>query len=97
MNEKDHSLIKSVAELSKLSVDNKNASTLAKDMENMINFAALSNGSGNFAMSQIGNSLELREDVAKNTVDRTTLLSASANSNGEFFTVPRVIGGDGNE
>ena len=97
MNEKDISLVKNISELAKLGVDKDNAPSLAEDMKKMISFAALSNESGSFAISEADKRIALREDTVGETLERKILLSQSAGSNEEYFTVPRVIGGDGNE
>ena len=98
MNEKDFSLVKNVAELAKLNVDDANVLTLAVEMKNMISFAALSNKSGGFAIMSQDTKIPLRADTAGDTLKREELLAASSGANDEFFIVPRVVsGGDNNE
>ncbi len=96
MNEQE--LVKKVASLAKLGVDDACSESLAADMKNMISFAALSSESGCFAMSNEKEPMILRQDNVGESFDRALLLEQSYNANDEFFTVPRVVaGGDGNE
>jgi len=98
MNEQDILLVKKIASLAKLGVDDASSESLANDMKNMISFAALSSESGCFAMSNKREPMILRQDKLKESCDKALLLKQSYNSDDEFFTVPRVVsGGDGNE
>ena len=98
MNDQDILLVKKIASLAKLGIDDSDAPSLALDMKNMMNFAAPTTESGCFAIERKEAETSLRADEPKDSCDRSLLLSGSGASNGEFFAVVRVVaGGDGNE
>ena len=91
----DKDTVKHISKLARISLDDKKADNLSKNLTSIITFIEKLNELNTDKTipltSIIDASLTSREDVAKNEKIRDEILKNSPVKNEEFFVVPKVI------
>jgi len=91
----DKDTVKHISKLARISLDDKKADNLSKNLTSIITFIEKLNELNTDKTipltSIIDASLTSREDVAKNEKIRDEILKNSPDKNEEFFVVPKVI------
>jgi aspartyl-tRNA(Asn)/glutamyl-tRNA(Gln) amidotransferase subunit C len=88
-------MVEKLAKLSQLDFNETEKEAIRKDLEQMIGFVEKLNEidtTGIEPLTHINeNENSLREDIVKGSVDTATALTNAPHSEGNFFTVPKVI------
>ena len=91
----DKDTVKHISKLARISVDEKKADSLSKDLTSIMRFIEnlnkLNTDKTNPLTSIINASLKSRKDEVKDGKIRDQILKNSPSKNEEFFVVPKVI------
>ena len=91
----DKDTVKNISKLARISVDEKKADSLSKDLTSIMRFIEnlnkLNTDKTNPLTSIINASLKSRKDEVKDGKIRDQILKNSPSKNEEFFVVPKVI------
>jgi len=91
----DKNTVKHISKLARISLDEKNADTLSKDLTSIMKFIESLNKINTDKTapltSIINASLKSRKDEVKDGKIRDQILKNSPEKNDEFFVVPKVI------
>ena len=91
----DKDTVKHISKLARISLDEKNADNLSKDLTSIMKFIEklneLNTNKTNPLTSIINASLKSRKDEVKEEKIRDQILKNSPENNEEFFVVPKVI------
>ena len=91
----DKNTVKHISKLARISLDEKNADTLSKDLTSIMKFIESLNKLNTDQTvpltSIINASLKSRKDEVKDGKIRDQILKNSPEKNDEFFVVPKVI------
>ncbi len=91
----DKDTVKHISKLARISLDEKKADTLSKDLTSIITFIeklnSLNTDKVDPLTSIINASLKSRKDEVKDGKIRDQILKNSPEKNDEFFVVPKVI------
>ena len=91
----DKDTVKHISKLARISLDEKKADTLSKDLTSIITFIeklnSLNTDKVDPLTSIINASLKPRKDEVKDGKIRDQILKNSPEKNDEFFVVPKVI------
>ena len=91
----DNKTVKHISKLARISINEKKAESLAKDLTNIFKFIEKLNKLDTKTVepltSIVETKLQLREDKIKESNIRDQILKNSPQKNKEFFVVPKVI------
>ena len=91
----DNKTVKHISKLARISINEKKAESLAKDLTNIFQFIEklnkLDTNTVEPLTSIVETKLQLREDKIKESNIRDQILKNSPQKNKEFFVVPKVI------
>ena len=91
----DNKTVKDISKLARISINEKKAVNLAKDLTNIFKFIEKLNKLDTKAVEPLTSIAEtklfLREDKIKESNIRDQILKNSPQKNNEFFVVPKVI------
>ena len=91
----DNKTVKHISKLARISINEKKAESLAKDLTNIFQFIEklnkLDTNTVEPLTSIVETKLQLREDKIKESNIRDQILKNSPQKNNEFFVVPKVI------
>lgn len=91
-------LVRQVARLSRLTVDEAQLPTLTRQIESILGYVAKVGNAGVGGVEPMAHALPLanvlREDVVRPALPPDQVLANAPETDGPFFKVPKVIGGD---
>ena len=91
----DHKTVKHVSKLSRISIDDKKAKKLSKDLNSIFKFIEklneLDTKNVEPLTSIVQKKLKLRKDQIKSKNIREDILKNSPENNKDFFVVPKVV------
>jgi len=94
----DDALIDKLSSLAKLEFEGKDKEEIKKDLERMLSFVDKLNEIDTEGVDPLiyltDEYASLREDVAKNTLDKKTALKNAPSKDSDYFRVPKVLNKD---
>ena len=91
----DKNLVKKVAKLSRISLDDKKIDSLSKDLDSILNFVEKLNELDTKEIKTLKSitdkTLEARNDIVDDGKIKNDILKNSPEKNEDFFIVPKVI------